>query len=290
MHHELVASWLQGAEPSIWLHGNASQAITPANRGLLFADGVFSTLRLHHGKVFLWDYHWARLQQAVDRLGLAATCLPTLAALFDTLLPLLQTVSVGAKVVLVRAEQAHARGYAPAAGAGVHLYIQLFKLPAQAPTLAKVGLLAGCLGRSGSALAGLKTLARTEQVLFAADCIAAGWNEGLLQDHDGNIIEATAHNVFVQVNGQWLSPNLARGYGVAGVMRQYLLDCFVAAQIIVQVQDIKPALLQQCEAMLLTNAVHGYRAVQQLVLPNGSIKPLNHDYTKHTSLPKLPWL
>ena len=46
-------------------------AVSFANRGLNYGDGVFETMRLHQGTLPLWPRHLARLREGAARLGIA---------------------------------------------------------------------------------------------------------------------------------------------------------------------------------------------------------------------------
>jgi len=46
-------------------------ALDPADRGLVYGDGLFTTIRVHAGQPVWWDAHCARLATGGARLGLA---------------------------------------------------------------------------------------------------------------------------------------------------------------------------------------------------------------------------
>jgi 4-amino-4-deoxychorismate lyase len=72
-------------------------------------------------------------------------------------------------------------------------------------------------------LAGIKHLNRLEQVLASREWPGASYSEGIMMDSFGHIIEGTRSNVFFVRDGALVTPAI-EGSGVAGVMREYLLD------------------------------------------------------------------
>jgi len=78
------------------------------------------------------------------------------------------------------------------------------------------------LGRN-PALAGLKHLNRLEQVLARGEWAEAEWDEGLMLDSDGHVVEGTMSNVFMVRGGGLVTPDLSQ-CGVAGVMRELIMD------------------------------------------------------------------
>lgn len=56
--------------PSIILNGNLLQedqaSVSPANRGMMYGDGCFETLRSYKGKFLKWEAHFNRLAKGLD--------------------------------------------------------------------------------------------------------------------------------------------------------------------------------------------------------------------------------
>jgi len=111
-------------------------------------------------------------------------------------------------------------------------------------------------------LAGIKHLNRLEQVLARAEWTDPTIAEGLVGDANGHVIEGTAHNVFIVEAGRLLTPALGQ-CGVAGVMRQWILDHAPGWDILVQVGDITWERLYQADEVFLCNSVHGIWPVRQ---------------------------
>ena len=114
------------------------------------------------------------------------------------------------------------------------------------------------LGRNKQ-LAGLKSLARLEQVLIKQELINSQADEGLVCDEFGHVIEGCSANLFIYLDGQWLTPKLDY-CGVAGVMRARILqsEAFNVIEKEISLNEIN-----QATCLCLTNALMGIVPVKQ---------------------------
>jgi 4-amino-4-deoxychorismate lyase len=113
------------------------------------------------------------------------------------------------------------------------------------------------------ATAGLKTLGRLDQVLARAEWAGSDVSEGLMTSTEGWLIGGTASNVFLVTGDRLLTPSLRRA-GIAGVMRQVVLEAARSAGIPVSVADLPPSAVAGASEVFLTNALTGIRPVQRL--------------------------
>jgi 4-amino-4-deoxychorismate lyase len=110
-------------------------------------------------------------------------------------------------------------------------------------------------------LAGLKLLARTEQVLAAGEAAKAGWDDAIMLDARGQVISSARGNIFIISAGNVLTPDLAR-CGIAGTRRQLLIDRILpglgseAEVCYLSWDQVKTA-----DAVVITNAVMGIAEV-----------------------------
>jgi len=119
-----------------------------------------------------------------------------------------------------------------------------------------------------SALAGIKHLNRLENVMARAEWHDPDIHEGLLCDARGRLVGATAGNVFLHLDGQWLTPPVDRS-GVAGIARRWVLaNVPGAAESILGAQDVG-----RCDALVICNSVRGIRPARRLDDREWSINP-----------------
>lgn len=239
--------------------GIATGTVAATDRGLNYGDGLFETMRLHQGRVCLLARHLRRLRHGCERIALAYPGDAVIAA--D--LAALGTGATGEGVVrLVLTRGDGGRGYTPPPTAGVRRIVSLHPLPEPGAAGLSVGICRTRLGHS-SVLGGLKHLGRLEQVLAARETAAAGWDEGLMLDDHDRVIEGTRHNLFFVRDGGVWTPWLA-GCGVAGVMRELVLETLDKLGLAGGEAELRYHELHEIDELFLCNAVAGVRPVSRV--------------------------
>jgi 4-amino-4-deoxychorismate lyase len=223
-------------------------------RGFAYGDGLFETMRVHRGRVAWFATHMARLSEGAMRLRIP---LPPVAMIEREMLALFDDAGDGVLKLIV-SRGGGGRGYAHDPLAPPLWRVSRHALPA--PARAEGLVLRWCNLRLASqpALAGLKHCNRLEQVLARGEWDDAGIDEGLLCSADGDVVCATAANLFVLHGTRWSTPRIDR-CGVAGVCRAWVLGETHATETRVMRQDVETA-----DAVLLCNAVRGILPVARL--------------------------
>ena len=154
-------------------------------------------------------------------------------------------------------------------------------------------------------LAGLKSLNRLDNVLASgelqaikaktlADTIKPSIAEGLLRDMSGQWVEGTMSNVFYQLveapvakssnrphsqnnsnsnyltQGQWYTPSMAQS-GVAGVMRQVIIDTLSTSNNPVIIRSLQDEDLPHLSQLFFCNALRGIMPMSSLRLLSGEV-------------------
>lgn len=228
------------------------QELSAQDRGLMYGDGLFETLRASDGELPWWSAHWQRLQKGADRLGLA---LPDESMILDAARELLDNQSQVLKIILTRGESG--RGYLPVSGLPTCI-LSTHDLPLRMVEPLRLHWCTTPVAQQ-PVLAGMKHLNRLENVLARRECAETGQDEGLMVDVSGHVICATAANVFVYAGGQWHTPDLSRG-GVAGIAREKLLTLLHG----VRIGSVTRAQIESADAVFLCNAVRGIMVVGRI--------------------------
>lgn len=240
-------------EGSILIDGEPRETIAVLDRGLMYGDGVFRTIRLEAGRAVWWRDHLAKLADDCARLGLAcpapeiwAADLQRLSAQHpDGALKLMVTRGVGS------------RGYQPPQPARPTRIALLAPLPEWPASLWQEGVAVRVcdlrLGRQPR-LAGVKHLNRLENVLARAEWDDPTIREGLLLAEDGRVIGGVSSNLFIYRAGELLTPRLD-DCGVAGVARGRVLQAAAARGVAVREQDLTLDEVLAAEAVWLTNSL-----------------------------------
>ena len=260
----------------ILINGVAGAAVDPLDRGLHYGDGLFETLAVTNGRPRFLDWHLERLSHGARALGFPALDLDLLRAEIAHVAAAGQCV---VKLVLTRGPGD--RGYRPPREPRPTRIVMALPWPATHPAAGEGGLRLGwCRTRlsRNSALAGLKTLNRLEQVLARAEWDDGAMDEGLMQDDRGQVISATQANLLARVGGYWVTP-LLEECGVAGVMRRAFREWSAGRGVPVVERSLGVAEVSRAEALILTNALTGARPVASLEGRPLSVDPAAREFS-----------
>jgi 4-amino-4-deoxychorismate lyase len=256
----------------VLVNGKPGREISVFDRGLQYGDGLFETLKVVQGQALFWDRHMDRLQRGCERLGLSTL---TRDALWQEAAPLVQNLDQGVlKLILTRGEGE--RGYqAPKQAMATRIW-QAKTAPLYPLVNAKDGVRVRlCETRLGlnPQLAGLKHLNRLEQVLARAEWDDPEIAEGLMRDGQDNVIEGVMSNLFVVIGGHLLTPDLSQ-CGVAGVMREWVMETATKLGMECRECRVSPSMLDTAEELFLTNSLMGIWPVRQMVARSLAVGPV----------------
>lgn len=238
-----------------------AQAVVPiSDRGFLYGDGLFETIRVSGNRAIWWTRHLERLQQGAAFLNLA---LPWPAEkLHEFAITLIRQNGMADAVLRVALTRGSgSRGYSPKDANNPTLAMTLRPLPPVASSLRLVT--ASLRVPANCPLAGFKTANKLLQVMARAEAEARGADEAIFLNTDGHVAEAAASNVFWLVDGAVCTPPVADG-ALAGIAREVLLQTCQARNIPARELHLKPDGLFQADGVFLTNSVAGIVPVSEL--------------------------
>lgn len=237
------------------------------SRAAQFGDGLFETLSVQDGEIKKIDLHAQRLQNGMAVLGMQALPVPSAHWLQQKVSAILhhakQTTGI-VKVMVTRAPSA--RGYAFDSEAPVHSVVSLSPAPTMQKNIYDSGVdLMTCKTRCSiqPTLAGVKHLNRLENVLARQEVVTAKMFEGIMCDANGLVIEGTMSNVFFRNNGIWYTPELNES-GVAGVMRQHILNQSSSLSLKVEAGKIHLDELKNMDAGFICNSILGVVPIKRI--------------------------
>ncbi|MBI5436931.1 MAG: aminodeoxychorismate lyase [Nitrosomonadales bacterium] len=244
------------------VNGKPGNLISIRDRGLLYGDGVFRTLRAIQGKAQHWLLHYQKLQHDCAALGIACPDVALLSAELNDLL--VQHPDGVVKLIVTRGEGT--RGYPPSILPIPARIWDVSAMPDYPADWAIYGIKARlCQLRLSQQprLAGIKHLNRLENVLAAAEWEDADIAEGVLLDAPGNVIEGTRSNLFLVRDGALLTPDLSR-CGVAGVQRERVMEWAAAHNVPCRAEQFGLAELLAADEIFLVNSIIGLWPVREL--------------------------
>jgi len=247
--------------PEVLVDGETRDGVSAFDRGLQFGDGVFETIAVRRGEPLMLADHLERLAAGAGRLGIPLDAPPR--ALAGDVERLAAALARGVvKIVLTRG--AGGRGYAPPAAPVPTRIVSAHGWPGHVAGRQQAGVRAGISPVRLSPqplLAGIKHLNRLEQVLARMHWQDA-WQEALMLDRDGRVIEATSANVFVVERDRIRTPPLGE-CGVAGLVRRRLLAAHPSGRPVVET-PLTADDVTHAEEVFLTNCVIGAWPVTQV--------------------------
>nr|WP_269783463.1 aminotransferase class IV [Marinibactrum halimedae] len=254
------------------------------DRGFSYGDGVFETIKIEHGVAPLWQVHWARLVESLSQLDIsfdAARFECYLSSFMQEVHKICDQQSYTDVVILkimVSRGVVMARGYWPSHRGNSPVQPSDSKATTQPTIVFTANLLSSasssaiCVWRCPirlshqPLLAGLKHLNKLEYVM-AAGAVPTDYDDGLLLDMSGHVIEATTSNIYAIIGGFVVTPVLHE-CGVNGVLRRVLIEqvgselgdpeCLVEERVLTFEEFIS------AEALFVTNSVHGFRYVKKV--------------------------
>ncbi|MBN7820623.1 aminodeoxychorismate lyase [Bowmanella yangjiangensis] len=240
---------------SLLVNGQPADQLAVTDRATQYGDGVFSTLRIKDGELQFWQAHLDRLKTGLERLGIDFSC-------WDRLQDCCVEQAIGhsegvLKILISRGSGG--RGYLPPSPAQATWILSLHPMPVHYALWRQQGItlqLSPLQLAKQPLLAGIKHLNRLEQVLIRQHAEAQGWQDALVCDTDGMLVESSVANLFWQVGNSWYTPDLHFA-GVDGIMRQQLVKALeLRGDQVYQVRSA-PSCLLQAEQLLLCNSLMG---------------------------------
>ena len=245
--------------PALWIDGRPTPVegaqLSAFDRGLLLADGVFETMRVHRGLIFRLDRHLARLHGA-----LAALEIPAPSAIhhwIDAALAATQPDDAAVRLTVTRGVGAGVSPPVPPPSPTVVLAVQ--PLPPFPARLYEVGLSAVVASgrRNQRAMTnGLKTLAYGDAVAAMIEARRAGADEALFLDTDDHCSEASASNLFAFVGGTLVTPPVSCG-ALPGITREVVFELAMRLGVPASERPLTLAELHGASEALLTSSLRG---------------------------------
>jgi 4-amino-4-deoxychorismate lyase len=247
------------AAPGQWQVVERPAGTWVSERACQYGDGLFETIATVNGRPCLWRQHIDRLEMGCSRLSLPKPDVAALEAIMDSLCR--EHASRGVKLFWTAGRSE--RGYRRSAEAPPTGVVQPFSW---APDSGLATLrLTQCGHRlsENPRLAGIKHLNRLDQVLARAEWDDPSIDEGLMLGQDGRIVCGTRSNIVLEKDNQLTTPDLGSA-GVAGVVRQCLIEEGRRSANPILLARVTPEQLFAADAVYLTNALTGVARVARI--------------------------
>jgi aminodeoxychorismate lyase len=196
--------------------------VSVLDRGFLYGDGLFETIRIFNRKPFHWERHLQRLERGAEFLKIKIPfASEALRGFVDELIAKNQMPDALLRLTLSRG--VGPRGYSPKGAENPTLVMSLHPAPnAEAPPRWKLITSSHRLP-ANEPLAQFKTCNKLPQILARAEADAAGADEALLLNTDGFVVEGASSNLFWIEDKTICTPPLMSGI-LPGVTRSVVLE------------------------------------------------------------------
>lgn len=233
----------------------ADAKVSVYDRGFLYGDSVFETIRTYDGYLYALDDHLERLARSAEKMGI--TMPVSLAALAEEARRALAAAGNAESYVRIVVT----RGSGPL-GLATSLAERPLRVvivePLATPPREQYdkGISALCVQtvRASDAAQSAKLGNYLASALALREAHAAGASEALVVNRDGVVVEGTTSNVFAVISGKLVTPPLGTGV-LDGITRGVVLTLAAELAIEVVYVALSPDEIVQADELFLTSSL-----------------------------------
>jgi len=258
---------------SVLVNGAEKGEIAVSDRGLNYGDGLFETIAVFFGIPEMLLEHLQRLQHGCEQLKIPFSEWNALQGEIEQLASV-AAISERAVIKVIVTRGSGGRGYQISEDSEPQRIVMLLTWPERPETPAKLCFCTTPLG-CNPALAGIKHLNRLEQVMARSewDDQLDDFDEGLMSNIQGYVVEGTMSNLFIVQEGVLITPDLNR-CGVEGIMRQHVLKLAETIGIERKIALLSKDEILEADEIFITNSLMGIRPVVLLESKEFAVGPV----------------
>lgn len=235
------------------------------NRSFRYGDGLFETILWYHGKAPFLAHHWQRLSDGLAYLGIQMPPYFTEGYLAEQLPILINQNQIEGpariRVTVYRDSEGTYKTLEDKGGFTIDCQMIDVSQLEFAERGVTIGLYKENLKSTGL-LANIKTTSALLYCLAIRHAQAQGWDDALLLNAQGKIIEATSSNLFLVKGSALHTPPLKEG-PLNGVTRKLVFQWAMEKGYNISAGPVEEKMLLDADEIILTNAIQGIRWVGQ---------------------------
>jgi branched-chain amino acid aminotransferase len=251
--------------------GATEARVSPLDRGFLYGDSVYETLRTYSGRPFRLAPHLDRLRRSAEALGIDPARTPV-----DIAQNVLDTIAAACgaaggagdeaaiRVILTRGTGA--LGYDPATCGPPTLVVHVRTMPELPAAWFREGVDVAIVPVTRNAPAALDPAIKSGNLLNNYLAWEAGRKRGvyeaILLNAAGRVAEGASSNLFVARDGRLRTPGLDTGI-LSGITRAAVLEAARAVGIAADETDLMPADLTGADEAFLTSTLKGVLPIRR---------------------------
>ena len=244
-----MKAWLGSGEAGALLELSDAR-VSVLDRGFTVGDGLFETMKLVQGRVFLWPWHLERLQQAAQLLRLS---MPDANLLTDVVR---QVAAANGAAIGAFGRLRLTVTAGPGGGPATISCSASAEQPRHGPAFLAS---AGWPRNERSPLVGVKSTSYAENLLALETARSGGAAEAVFFNTRDELAEGATSNLFIVEDGVVVTPPTSAGL-LPGITRRFVLGLASADLSIVE-EPVSRARLAAADEVFLTSSLQDVRAV-----------------------------
>nr|WP_315140338.1 aminotransferase class IV [uncultured Flavobacterium sp.] len=234
------------------------------NRGFLYGDGVFETLKIVDGKILFFEDHYFRLMAAMRIVRMEIPMIFTLEYLEEQVLSLVKKnkieQSARARITVYR----NNGGFYLPTNNTVSFLIQTSAIESPVYSISEKEYEVDLYKDFYIPKQLLSTLKTTNKMIHVTGSIYAKENDldnCILLNDSKNVVEALQGNLFMRMGNTLITPPISEGC-LNGIMRKQILSLAKKeTNLEVMEQVISPFDLQKADELFVTNVIRGIQPI-----------------------------
>lgn len=233
------------------IRSTSEPLLSPGQTGFLNGWGVFSTLRVANGVLFVWDRHYRRMQRDAERMHVPfQQSSSELKADLHKLIAANQVVDGTLRVAITRNRGGLFEGPSIENDADVVAFTTGLN---DWGAGVKLGYMPNA--RFGaSPFAGTKYTSWSENLTMYETAHQRGFDEFVLLNELGQVSECTSANIFAIVGDAVVTPPLSTSGCLAGITRALLLEEVSVPGLTITERELSPCELEDANSVFITSS------------------------------------
>ena len=253
--------------------------ISVFDHGFLYGDGVYETLRVYHGRIFLLERHLARLRRSCDLIGLV---LPIQEEAWEAIITeiLIRNELEDASLRITISRGEGELGIDPGLCPRPTIVVMARSVVAYPAPMREQGVrlqLVSVRRNPESAQSPqIKSLSFLNNILAKQEAMQAGAFDALMLNMDGHVTECTTSNIFFVTNNQLHTSSVACGI-LGGITREVVIALARGLKIDVEEGAYSPGDVLQADECFMTNTgleVMGVSQIGEVPIGQGRSGPI----------------
>ena len=245
--------------------------ISVKNSGFLYGDGVFETIKVHHGKIFLFDEHISRLYLSLSFFKYQVAGLEDFKnEIQKNVEELIRVKNLSLKdafikILACRGEYKNRMDYKTSKEPSIIIFADEFKGYPDVSYLKGVDVVISSIRRVSyqNVLYRHKLTSYFENIFSRNEAISKGATESLFISSDDFILEGSVSNIFLIKKETVFTPSLDFNI-LAGIIRGKVLKICAADNIEVKEEKLKLGDLNKSDEIFITNSLIGIMPVKKI--------------------------